>query len=153
MTTQQPIWKLTANLGDVNPLDSGELLYVDATGVYAPELVLIEANLPEDGHDENFSVSRICCDLCYQIGADGVSDNRFHKDSPAWFSDKLAQVERYCGSDAGTLLASLCDVNPVARALGYLCLVAYFGVFEFDQYPIGMTEAEIRTRYADAFSR
>ena len=149
MTTQQPIWKLTANLGDVNPLGGGALLYEDTTGVYAPELVLIH----ESEDPDRFSVSHICCDLCYQIGAEGVSDNRFHKDSPAWFSDKLAQVERYCGSDAGTLLASLCDVNTVARALGYLCLVSYFGVFEFDQYPVNMTEDELRTRYAEAFSR
>ena len=149
MTTQQPIWKLSANLGDVNPLVGGGLLYEDTTGAYAPELVLIHWS--ED--PGQFSVSRICCDLCYQIGADGVSDNRFHKDRPAWFSDKLASVEACCGSDAGTLLASLCDVNPAARALGYLCLVSYFGAFEFDQYPARMTEAELRTRYAEAFSR
>ena len=147
--TKQPIWKLSANLGDVNPLEGGSLLYEDATGVYAPELVLIR----ESDESGQFSVSRLCCDLCYKIGTDGVSDNRFHKDRPAWFSDKLASVEACCGSDAGTLLASLCDVNPVARALGYLCLVAYFGAFEFDQYPVRMTEAELRTHYADAFSR
>ena len=147
--TKQPIWKLSANLGDVNPLEGGGLLYEDASGVYAPELVLIH----ESDEPGQFSVSRVCCDLCYQIGADGVSDNRFHKDRPAWFSDKLASVESYCGSNAGTLLASLCDVNPVARALGYLCLAAYFGAFGFDQYPARMTEAELRTRYADAFSR
>ena len=148
MTTQQPIWKLSANLGDVNPLEGGGLLYEDATGVYAPELVVIQ----ESDEPGQFSVSRICCDLCYQIGAEGVSDNRFHKTRPTWFSDKLASVESYCRSDAGTLLASLCDVDPVARALGYLCLVSYFGAFEFDQYPARMAEAELRTHYAEAFS-
>ena len=148
MTTQQPVWKLSANLGDVSPLAGGGLLYEDSTGVYAPELVLIH----ESEDPDQFSVSRICCDLCYQIGADGVSDNRFHKGKPAWFSDKLASVESCCGSDAGTLRASLCDVNPVARALGYLCLASYFGAFEFDQYPARMTEAELRTRYSEAFS-
>ena len=147
--TKQPVWKLSANLGDVNPLEGGGLLYEDTTGVYAPELVLID----ESEDPDQFSVSRVCCDLCYQIGTDGVSDNRSHKDRPTWFSDKLASVEAYCGSDAGTLLASLCDVNPVARGLGYLCLVSYFGAFEFDQYPARMTETELRTRYADAFSR
>ena len=147
--TKQPTWKLSANFGDVNPLEGGGLLYEDATGVYAPELVLIH----ESDEPGQYSVSRICCDLCYQIGAEGVSDNRFHRDRPAWFSDKLASVESHCGSKAGTLRASLCDVNPVARALGYLCLVAHFGAFEFDQYPDRMTEAELRTRYADAFSR
>ena len=147
--TTQPTWKLSANLGDVNPLEGGGLLYEDATGVYAPELVLIH----ESNEPGQFSVSRICCDLCFQIGTDGVSDNRFHKGMPAWFSDKLASVEACCGSDAGTLLASLCDVNPAARALGYLCLVSFFGAFEFDQYPVSTTEDELRTQYADAFSR
>ena len=147
--TKQPTWKLSANLGDDNPLEGGGLLYEDATGVYAPELILIH----ESDEPGQYSVSRFCCDLCYPIGAKGVSDNRFHQDRPAWFSDKLASVEAYCGSDAGTLRASLCDVNPVARALGYLCLAYYFGAFEFDQYPIHMTEAELRTCYADAFSR
>lgn len=145
--TKQPVWKLSANLGDVNPLEGGGLLYEDTTGVYAPELVIIQ----ESEEPGQFRVSRVCCDLCFQIGTDGVSDNKIHKEKPTWFSDKLTSVESYCGSDAGTLLASLCDVNPVARALGYLCLVSYFGAFEFDQYPASMTEAELRTRYADAF--
>jgi len=152
MKTKQPIWKLSANLGDVNPLDDGALLFTDETGVYPPELVLIEANLPKEGEDETFTVSRVQCERCFLLG-EGVSDNRFHKDRPAWFSDKLASVASYCGSSPRDLQTALCDQNEVNRGLGYQSLVGYFGVFEFDQYPSKMTEAELRNRYPEAFKR
>lgn len=36
--TNQPVWKLLANLGDVNPVDHGGLfVYQDLTGVYPEE--------------------------------------------------------------------------------------------------------------------
>lgn len=35
----QPEWKYVCNLGDVSPIDhGGDFLYVDATGVYSPEI-------------------------------------------------------------------------------------------------------------------
>ena len=152
MTTQQPVWKLSANLGDVNPLDGGALLYSDETGVYPPELILIEANPPKEGEDETFTVSRVQCERCFPLG-EGVSDNRFHKDKPAWFSYKLASVASCCDSSPLDLQTALCDQNDVNRGWGYQTLVGYFGVYEFDQYPVEMTEAELRNLYPEAFKR
>lgn len=151
MKTKQPIWKLSANLGDANPLDGGVLLYSDSTGVYPPELVLIEANLPKEGEDETWQVSRIVCDRCHPIGDIGVGSNRYHPSMPDWFSHRLASVADYCGCSPVDLQTSLCDANEVNRGLGYQSIVSYFGTYEFDQYPVTMTEAELRNRYPDAF--
>ena len=153
MTTQQPVWKLSANLGDVNPLDGGALLFTDETGVYPPKLVLIDANLPKDGEDETWRVSRVVCDRCHPIGDKAVGSNQYHPAKPDWFSDELSAVARYCGTDVAGLVEGLCDQNEVNRGWGYQSLVGYFGVYEFDQYPVEMTEAELRNLYPEAFKR
>lgn len=42
MSTPQPVWKFIANLGDANPIDhGGYFVYIDETGVYAPEAELL----------------------------------------------------------------------------------------------------------------
>ena len=151
MNTQLPIWKLSANLGDVNPLEGGALLYSDETGVYPPELVLIEANPPKNGGDETWRVSRIVCDRCHPVGGNGVGSNQYHPAMSDWFSDKLPNVADYRGTSVAALVEGLCDANAVARGLAYHAIISYFGAYEFDQDPVEMTGAEIRAHYSEAF--
>ncbi len=150
MTTKQPLWKFTANLGDANPLNNGALLFVDATGVYAPELFLWD-----ESYAKKRSVSRISCEQCTMLNNEEttLSDNSFHADKPAWFAAKINAVAGCSGIEVKELAQQLCASDPVKRATGYMTLISYFGVFEFDQYPREMTDAEIRRQYRAAFAR
>ena len=147
-TTQQPDWKPLANLGDVNPIDHGGAFVLgDATGVYPPELVLVspEESENEEGDPIAWTVSRIVCDRCYPCnGGKEVSDNQFHRDSPAWFS--LHDVERSTGISSNELKDWLCSVDSVERATAYELLTCHYGAFEFDQYPLTFeSRAEVET--------
>lgn len=151
MKTKQPAWRFAANLGDVNPFYSGRLLYVDATGVYDPELVIFE----ETPDGKPISVSRVCVPRCTMLANDPVtlSDNHFHADKPAWFASELASAADHLGRTAEDLARDLCSSDPVARAVAFAGLVCYFGVFEFDQYPVQMMRAVMRRKYRAAFKR
>lgn len=78
--TQQPTWKLIANLGDVHPIDyGGYFVYVDETGTYEAEAELLE--VPED-EDRTYRVYRFILDRCTLTNG-VLSDNKFHPDHPA----------------------------------------------------------------------
>lgn len=49
MNTNQPQWKYIDNLGDRHPIDhGGKFVYVDETGVYEPEVEILEQPSEED---------------------------------------------------------------------------------------------------------
>ena len=151
MKTKQPSWKFTANIGDVNPFEHGRLLYVDSTGVYEPELVIFD-----NYHEEKkIKVSRISCDRCTLQNNDPLtlSDNQYHADKPAWFANKLQSVADFVGQDVMTVAHDLCGSDPVARAIQYDNLVSYFGIYEFDSYPVEMTRSDVRKQYRAAFNQ
>lgn len=150
MKTIQPSYRFAANLGDVNPFYNGALIYVDATGHYSPQLVYFD-----ESDAKSRDVSRIDCDRCTMLANDPatLSDNHFHADKPAWFAPKLQSVADSNGIPIATLAKLLTSSNPIERASGYLTLISYFGVFEFDQYPVAMTDSEIRRKYRTAFKR
>lgn len=149
MKTKQPIWKFLVNIGDANPLDRGELIYTDETGVYEPEMVCIYQTESE----EQFEIFRFSLDLCYQNGENSVSDNKFHKEINAWFSDKndLANVAQCIGSTVENLISQLCGEDIHNRGLAYSAIASYFGIENFDSYPVLMTEEEIKGQFPDAF--
>jgi hypothetical protein len=126
----QPIWKLVANLGDVNPVQSGAfLVYVDTTGVYGPEAELYE---PNEDEETGGTVSR----FMLETGAN------------EWFMDKLSDVAATCWQSADEYRTDLSSGDPIRIASVYRDLVGYFGPFEFDQYPLDLTEAEAEARYS-----
>ena len=46
----QPQWKLVAQLGDVHPIDYGGcFVYVDETGVYDPEMEILDSPDNDNG--------------------------------------------------------------------------------------------------------
>ncbi len=133
----QPNWKCIAQLGDADPVKhGGAWVFVDQDGVYDPEL---EIYYPESGE-----AYRIVCDKCFWT--DGVlSDNKYHKDTPAWFANHLDNVSSF--ADHGNLIDALCGDDPVLRAQAYMDLVSYFGAHEFDQYPLTMNGLAAASRY------
>ncbi len=149
MSTKQPAWQFVANLGDVNPLDyDGLFVYVDRSGVYAPECAKLERITDDSvtGSAERWQVSRWSLDRCTWING-VLSDNRFHPSKPAWFADKLASVADTNGITETELRAMLCASDPVLLARGYECLIGHFGAFEFDQYPMTLTRADVYRLY------
>lgn len=136
----QPNWTKIENLGDVNPVEYGGFIVLkDTTGVYSPEVVVMESL---DSLEEPITVSRICLEKCYPIGEGQVSDNKFHKADPAWFSDELESVASLMGITVKELISNLTSNDEIERANGYYCLVGYFGTFAFDQYPREMSYEE-----------
>ena len=129
--TQQPEWEFVTNLGDVHVADyGGFLVYRDKTGVYDPEVELYEASDDETGG----------------------TMYRFILEKPTnteWFMDKLSDVAASCGIHVDRLRADLMSDDITRRALGYRDLVGYFGAFEFDQYPVQLSEKKAQERYAN----
>jgi len=140
----QPKWRLRANIGDVNPIDhGGKFVYVDSTGVYDPEMEILEPI--DDGGSEHWEIHRFSLERCtFENGV--LSDNQFHPDHAAWFADDIDRVKSCC--DHETIIEDLCSGDPVARAFAYNSITVYFGAHEFDQYPLKFTSrSEIRKRY------
>lgn len=151
MKTNQPSYRFVANLGDRNPFENGALLFVDSTGVYSPELVILAGE--PDAH--KFTVSRLCLDRCAMLANNPatLSGNRYHADQPAWFADKLPAVASFVGRTTEDLAKALVSSNPVELAGAYIALAGYFGCHEFDSYPVEMTRGEIKRRYRAAFRK
>jgi hypothetical protein len=130
MATTQPIWEFVINLGDVNIADyGGFIVYRDTTGVYAPEIELYETDESGNGG----TVYR------FIIERDPVSE---------WWYAKLAEVASSCGRSVDEYKDMLASGDPVRMSWVYRDLVAHFGGFEFDQYPLALTEEEAQQRYA-----
>lgn len=109
----QPDWKFFDNLGDASPIDHGGLfVFTDATGVYAPEVEVLESvggddedEFNDDGElvkegNEKWEVHRFILEPCTygrvvngefqpldHYEDDGIlSDNKFHPGHAAWFA-------------------------------------------------------------------
>ena len=148
MTTQQPEWKLVAQLGDANPVEhGGRFVYQDTTGVYSPEIEVLTS--PEEWNESSkceWTVHRFICNPCtYTNGI--LSDNKFHPASKAWFADKLASVAISFDVTKDSIVNDLTSDNVVVKASAWLMLADYFGLHEFDYYPLTLTRDEVLTRY------
>ena len=146
--TKQPNWKRVAQLGDANPCQHGGFwVFVDTTGVYPPEAELLEVSDDEGGEAKAYRIILEPCTYVHGI----LSDNPFHPEHPAWFTDKLNEVANVCGLDdpfqRTLLIEQLTSDDPIKRALGYRELISYFGAFEFDQYPSTYTSNEVAAKY------
>lgn len=146
----QPQWRLVANIGDRDPFERGRLVYVDATNVYSPEMVYFDP--PVAGKVKLHRFSMRACTLLNDDPST-LSDNRYHADKPAWFTQYIEGVASFGGTDAKELANKLCSSSPVERALAYDLLVSYFGIDEFDSYPVIVSPSFIRRKYRAAFTR
>lgn len=152
--TDQPAWKLVANLGDQNPLEHGGLfVYRDETGVYCEKAVKLDPML-----NGTFEVRRFCLEKCtYENGV--LSDNPYHKDHPVWFGDRtpdkwnpegeLKKLADYTGQTEEGLIKAFCSDNPCDRAMAYESVGNYHGWENLDEYPVTLTYEEAKEKYGD----
>lgn len=167
--TRQPKWRCVAQIGDPDPmLYGGKWIFVDTTGVYAPEMEIFEGIEDRDNPDECM-IFRFSLEPCYYT--DGVlSDNQFHLHHQAWFAKYLEDVAEFSNRTVETLIKCLCPKvrrtreSPledglkvrahvytleelISLAWAYGELADYHGYFNFDSYPLVMSEKEVRRRY------
>jgi hypothetical protein len=147
--TNQPKWKAVATIGDVNPIEyGGGFVLTDKTGVYPPEIELIEPPADDDERGP-LTVYRIVMEPHTYVN-DVLSDNEFHPDHPVWYADKIESVADSVGCEPEELIGGLCSDSPIERALAYRDLIGYFGPHEFDSYPLTLTRSEAKRRYRKA---
>jgi hypothetical protein len=123
-------------------------LCVDRRGVYDPIIVLF---VPENVESQplTFKVYHIELERLIKVPGDGggvigVSDNRYHPHSPAWFSDKLASVASFVDLSLFELVDNLLSSDLSRRAGAYLSLVDYFGAEAFDPGPLTVSERRVQ---------
>lgn len=151
MKTNQPVWKYLAQLGDAHPLDHGGYwVHTDETGVYSPEGELLVSPDEEPAPDvAAYEVRRVCLDQCFYTNG-VLSDNKFHKDHPAWFADSIEKIASFIGQPVETLRDWLCGDDICCRAEAYRAIGDYYGWDSLDSYPLRLTRAEVEVRYAQA---
>jgi hypothetical protein len=138
----QPVWVLQW-------ATDSQALYIDSTGVYAPEL---ESLKEKEG--ERWDVYRACLDRCKMEGGylvpfsyDAATYPHPLPDYEEWHAKHLPDVARSCGyPDAEELRDGLCSEDATKRASSYADIAGYFGWVNFDQYP-----QEISTEQADGW--
>ena len=152
--TRQPKRAYVANLGDRNPIEyGGAFVYVDTTGVYAPEMEILEEPC-EDNPTGPYTVYRVCLEP-HTFTRGILSDNPYHPEHPAWYwydADKWhkAGLLDVCDSSdipQSELIGLLCNPDPIKRATGYQYLIGRYGAHEFDGDPLSLTRGEVSRRY------
>lgn len=129
----QPQWKQVGHIGDVSwPEYDGGPVFVDETGVYAPELEYVEApseNVDFEDPSARWTVYRV----------------PLEKGVPDW--GDINDVARTVGQDPGELRAAFESDDPIDRANAYQDWASHYGWFELDQYPLQLTCPEVNKRY------
>jgi len=138
MDTKQPVWKCIGRVGDVDPIAyGGGFIYKDETGVYGPEMTHFEPLPDEEWHKTE--------------GKTPVNVYRVLLESGTreWWYEKLDAIASYTGQSLEELQADAVSPNPITLAFLYGSLISYFGVEEFDSYPVVITEDEAYTKYVE----
>ena len=136
MKTQQPSFWCVGNIGDVDPFEyGGGFVLVDRTGVYCPELLILDT--PAELDKSQYELSTILLEpltrIKHEDGCHGLSDNKFHPYIPAWFGGfmQLKVLADSCGKTYSNLLDSFLSACPVERALAYRDAACYWGFSNF----------------------
>lgn len=135
-------------------------LYIDETGVYAPELEILEEvfDAPDDQRFLVFSASIERQKVVTETNPDGSVTQWLVPEAykpewrhpissyPEWYVKHLADVATSCGIDSGEeeIREELCSDDPSERARAYESIAAHFGWENFDSYPL-----TISTKQAD----
>lgn len=151
--TNQPSFWCVANIGDADPYEhGGAFVLVDRRGIYPPELVTIGSF---DDSDQRIAhmiqLERLTIIKSTKPVAEheahkangwiGVSDNRFHTDTRAWFGirSSLRQVAAFIGKGVDDFIRDLVSSDPVTIATAYKALADYHGYANFDESPRTLT--------------
>lgn len=173
MSTQQPEWKLIAQLGDENPVDhGGYFIYEDTTGVYDPEGEIL-LSPDDDDAPEGWTVYRFSLDRLKIVEEHTEAEpnvSRFYlvpfkynenrdkwgtREWPhpissydEWFHKDLRGVASCCGYDLIELRQMFCSEDPRVRARAYQAVGDYHGFENLDSYPLHFKKrAEVEQRY------
>jgi hypothetical protein len=149
MQTNQPEWKFVSNLGDVNFIEyGGYFVYTDLTGVYdaEAEYLMVPGEEPKPDDPCN-KIYRFKLDRCTYING-VLSDNRFHKEHPAWFAKDISSIARCSSLSVKALIHMLTSDNILERASAYQMIGEYHGLENMDNYPLYLSVNELRKRYA-----
>jgi hypothetical protein len=139
--SQQPEWEFVANIGDVNVADyGGFLIFRDKTGVYAPEAEVYETDESGNGG----TMYRFILEPPRFKTLSASNEWVWHNE---WYVKYLSEVASSAGTTKFQLLRGLLSKDPLKRAIAYRDIVGHFGCFEFDQYPVTLTEEEAQKRY------
>lgn len=134
METKQPRWKFACGIGDINPIDyGGGIVYQDTTGVYDPELVYFEPASDKEWHNDK----KNCKVTIYRL----ILERDITRE---WWYKELPEIAKYAGFEVKDIKP---DMSIQDKAILYSDLISYFGAYEFDQYPIVMTQREAEVRY------
>jgi hypothetical protein len=151
----QPIWKLVWS-------HDTQALFVDETGVYDPELAILD-EYETARRTTRFHVYRVCLEG-YKIErvTDEDSDGNpttteylvpaayetswTHAASQyvPWFAKELNAIASSAGRTRDKLIDGLCSDDPRRRARAYSDIIGHFGAYEFDQYPLDLTESAVK---------
>jgi hypothetical protein len=160
MSTRQPNWVFRANLGDVHALEhGGYFVYVDETGVYAPEAELSIPPCDEidlDAPEARWTVFRFSLDKLKLVDGHLVPD-RYQSDWPhpvadyrEWFQKDLKQTAECVGMGEDELAEMFCSDDVCKRAQAYRTVGDVWGFENLDSYPLSLTRAEMQERLAVA---
>lgn len=142
--TNQPDWLCIGNIYEGDEDKYGFVL-IDKTGVYCPELWLVDH---ENLGDTNWQVSCIMLERCFYVKKDGevigVGENHFHTDKCAWFGELklLTALAYFMDIPMECLMRDLVTDNVMKRAYIYGNLVTCWGSDNFDSYPDKLDEDE-----------
>lgn len=142
--TNQPNWLCIGNIYEGDEDRYGFVL-IDKSGVYCPELWLVEH---ESFGDTAWNFWRVMLERCVYVKQDGevigIGDNPFHTDKLAWFGEMkdLRSVHDFMDIPMECLMRDLVTDNVMKRAYIYGNLVTYWGVDNFDSYPDKLDEDE-----------
>lgn len=139
----QPIWKFVTNLGDEQPLEyGGYFIFKDLTGVYPPEGELLVLHTKD-----KYEIRRFILEPCTFV--DGVlSDNKFHRDKPSWFADRIDALASFVGLETKELIDMFVSGTIQERAMAWQAVGDYFGFDNLDSYPLLLGREEAEQRYA-----
>lgn len=91
-----------------------------------------------------------------------LSDNKFHRDYPAWFADQDPEHLKRHGYDKWKRFVEVgegiektpeefaemfCDERPEVRAQAYREIAEYHGWMNFDDDPLTLSRKEVKERY------
>lgn len=156
--TNQPKWKLLAQLGDANPIEyGGFFVYCDETGVYPEEAELLISPEEDTG---TWIVYRFVLDRLKRAGEDGQYLVPFAYEPTTWkypvrqydewFNEDLSRVASFVGQDVEEMRDMLCSGDAVERAFAYRSIGEYHGFLNLDSYPVTFnTREEVEARYSE----
>jgi len=107
-----------------------------------------------------YTVYRFILEPCTYVNGI-LSDNRFHPEHAAWWAAPeaekanrpqdttyLSNIAGHVGAELDQIIGEFCSDDPLERAVAYRAVGDYHGFDNLDSYPLKLTRAEAKERYA-----